>query len=96
MLFPNKRESRNFNNESTFLRFLKEGCNAHLEFLARLENVGYTSAATIVNRFSAAEKSIANKFAFMGSYYIFDDAYMETNLQLIVFVCTQILKETSS
>ena len=56
--------------------------------------MGYYSAATIVNRFGAAEKSIANTFALMGPHYILDDDYMGKNLQLVVFARTQFLKET--
>ena len=95
-LFPNKRKAGKFKPNSKILQFLREGCNASIEFLARLENVGYTSAATLVNRFGASDTSIANTFALMGPHYILDEDHQGTCLQLVIFARTQFLRETTS
>ena len=66
------------------------------EFLTWLEAVGYTSPATLVNRFGASNFSIANSFAIMGPSYILDKEFEKTCVQLLVFARTQFLRDTSS
>ena len=81
-LFPNKRTSTKFKQGSTILRLLDEECQMEKEFLARLEVFGYTSPATLVNRFGASNLSIANSFALMAPSYILDGVFKRTCIQL--------------
>ena len=92
-LFPDdKSRFSKFKADSNILKLLKEIINLPEPFIARMEAVGYTTPAIIVNRFGLSQQSIAESFALLGPSYVLDQPMHQSTMSLVMFARSQVLK----